>query len=186
MTMNTTLFEACSVGGDDEFKFDTTSLLCISQHFEALEATERQQTTSTNEWFLILCSSLVFFMQAGFAMLCAGCVRKKNLQNTMLKNILDACFVSLVYFAIGYGFAFGGQSTTTGLTFVGNKGFLCLGEEIDYSFWCMQLAFAATCVTIVAGTVAERLQMNAYMLYAVFLAGFVYPCTAHALSLIHI
>ena len=50
----------------------------------------------------------MFFMQAGFAMLCAGSVRRKNAQNTMLKNLLDACGAAVAFFCVGYGFAFGG------------------------------------------------------------------------------
>lgn len=189
MSSTTTLFDACSIGGDNddyhETVFDATTLLCISRHLGHLDQVEQQYQHNANTWFLIFVGSLVFFMQGGFAMVCAGCVRKKNLQNTMMKNIFDASFSSLMYWAIGYAFAFGGQSLSeednnSRLQFVGTRGFFGFGDDIDYAFYFMQFAFSATCVTIVAGSVAERLKMAAYIVYTIFLSGLVYPCAAHA------
>jgi len=69
-------------------------------------------------------------MQAGFAMLCAGSVRKKNTQNTMLKNLLDACGAAIAYFWVGYAFAFGGDATNNGATtFIGTENFFSRGVE---------------------------------------------------------
>ena len=112
-------------------------------------------------------------------MLCAGCVRKKNVQNTMLKNLLDACGASLAFYAVGYAFAFGGQNDTEDITFIGSKNFFSMGD-VDQGFWFFEFAFSATAVTIVAGTLAERCQMAAYLCYSVFLTGFVYPVVAHS------
>ena len=117
-------------------------------------------------------------MQAGFAMLCAGSVRKKNTQNTMLKNLLDACGAAIAYFFVGYGIAFGGDNNT-GTTFVGKGNFAGMGD-IDYSFYFFQYTFTAAAVTIVAGALAERCQMAAYLCYSVVLTGFVYPVIVHA------
>ena len=119
-----------------------------------------------------------YHLQAGFAMLCAGCVRKKNVQNSMLKNLLDACGASLAFYAIGYAFAFGGDQE--GNTFIGTGNFFSKNVD-DFGFWFFQFAFSATAVTIVAGTLAERCQMAAYLLYSFFLTGFVYPVVAHAI-----
>ena len=132
--------------------------------------------------------ALVFFMQAGFAMLCAGSVRKKNTQNTMLKNLLDACGAAIAYFCVGYAFAFGGdKSSRTGnnentgaTTFIGLDNFFGTGVT-DLSFFFFQYTFTAASVTIVAGTLAERCQMTAYLFYSFFLTGFVYPIAAHAI-----
>lgn len=73
----------------------------------------------------------------------------------------------------GYGISFGGQNDTTNTTFIGTTDFASVGPSA--SFWFFQYAFSATSVTIVAGTLAERCQMAAYLCYSVVLAGFVYP-----------
>ena len=125
-------------------------------------------------------------------MLCAGSVRRKNTQNTMLKNLLDACGAALAFFFVGYAFAFGGDRTKrtidnightvvkdTSTSFIGLENFLGRGD-IDLPFFFFQYTFTAASVTIVAGTLAERCQMAAYLCYSFFLTGFVYPVVAHA------
>jgi Amt family ammonium transporter len=155
----------------------TEVLECVSDRLEEQAATQR---ADINSWLLVLAGALVFFMQAGFAMLCGGCVRKKNLQNTMLKNLLDACGAAIAFHCVGYAFAFGGQNDRTDITFVGVTNFFGTGE-VDQAFWFFEYAFSATCVTIVAGTLAERCQMVAYLFYSVFLTGFVYPVVVHSI-----
>lgn len=121
------------------------------------------------------------------AHLLIGAVKTKNVQNTMLKNLLDACGSSIAFFAVGYAFAFGGwddnhytdPNQDTGKTFIGTSNFFLVGVE-DYPFWLFQYALSATAATIVAGTLAERCQMVAYMFYSVLLTGWVYPVIAHA------
>lgn len=78
-----TLYDACSIGDGNEI--DANTLVCISQRFSDLEELNANRQENLSQWFAILVGSMIFFMQAGFAMVCAGCVRKKNLQNTMLK-----------------------------------------------------------------------------------------------------
>jgi Amt family ammonium transporter len=92
--------------------------------------------------------------QAGFAMLCAGCVRKKNVMNTMLKNFLDACCAALAFYCCGYAFAFG-EEDSTGVTFVSTKNFFLTGN-VNQAVWFFQFAFSATAVTIVAGTLVSE------------------------------
>lgn len=114
-------------------------------------------------------------------MLCAGAVRKKNVQNTMLKNLLDACGAALAFWAVGYAFAFGGQDFESSTkTFIGTENFFLMGVD-DLAFWLFQYAFSAASATIVAGTLAERCQMAAYLCYSVVLGGFVYPVIAHSI-----
>jgi len=113
-------------------------------------------------------------------MLCAGSVRAKNVKNIMLKNILDACGGAIGFFTIGYALAYG-----TGGSFVGTSSGEYLlnsfSEGGDYIGWFFQFTFAATAATIVAGTVAERCKMAAYLCYSIMLTAFVYPVVVHAI-----
>jgi Ammonium Transporter Family len=130
---------------------------------------------------LIVAAVLVFIMQAGFAMVCAGAVRKKNIQNTMLKNLLDTCGAAVAFYTFGFALAFGGSNyDNPQKTFMGTANFL-LWDVQDLSFWLFNYAFSAASVTIVAGTLAERCQMAAYLCYAFVLTGWVYPIVAHTI-----
>jgi Amt family ammonium transporter len=116
-------------------------------------------------------------MQCGFAMLCAGSIRQKNVKNIMLKNILDACGGAIGFWVIGYALAYGSNGKFVGIT--GEK--FLLNDDDDYITFFFQFTFAATAATIVAGTVAERCKMVAYLCYSLFLTGFVYPVVVHAI-----
>merc|ERR1711865_1352714 len=132
-----------------------------------------------NTFFLLFAGALVFMMQAGFAMLCAGSVRQKNVKNIMLKNLLDACGGAVGFYTLGYGFAYGSSSTFfIGTSNFAIKGFTSGPELIGFFF---QFAFAATAATIVAGTVAERCKMAAYLCYSLFLTAFVYPVVVRSI-----
>jgi Amt family ammonium transporter len=136
-----------------------------------------------NTFFLLFAGALVFLMQAGFAMLCAGSVRQKNVKNIMLKNLLDACGGAIGFWTIGYAFAYADNSSGS-KTFIGNKNFFVNQLDGSGGSWIgffFQFAFAATAATIVAGTVAERCKMEAYLCYSIFLTGFVYPVVVHAI-----
>eukprot|EP00986_Skeletonema_menzelii_P012391 scaffold6832_cov81-Skeletonema_menzelii.AAC.14 len=158
---------------------DSNDLLeCIAGALDtSINTAAENVTNSVNTFFLIFAATLVFFMQTGFAMICAGCVRINNVQNTLLKNLLDACGASIGFYTVGYAFAFGGTSSQT--TFIGNTNFFLMDVE-NKAFWLFQFAFAATSATIVAGTLAERCQMTAYLCYSVALSAFVYPVVVHS------
>jgi Amt family ammonium transporter len=92
----------------------------------------------------------------------------------MLKNLLDACGGAIGFYTIGYAFAYGDQDP--GNEFIGTSNFFLRNEDgsgYSYMSFFFQFAFAATAATIVAGTVAERCKMAAYLCYSVFLTGFV-------------
>jgi len=131
--------------------------------------------------FMLANAYLVFFMQAGFAMLCAGSVRSKNCMNILLKNVLDACFGAPVFFLFGWGFAYGNGTETN--SFIGNDDFalvdLLSEGGASWNGFLFQWAFAAATATIVSGSVAERCTFHAYIAYSVFLTGFVYPVVVH-------
>jgi Amt family ammonium transporter len=130
-----------------------------------------------NIFYSLICGAMIFLMQCGFAMLCAGSVRQKNVKNIMLKNILDACGGAIGFWSIGYALAYGENGSFIGLT--SEKYFL--NGDSDYIVFFFQFTFAATAATIVAGTVAERCKMSAYLCYSLFLTAFVYPVVVHAI-----
>jgi Amt family ammonium transporter len=194
--MSENIYQTCQAEYPDGNQ--TVLLECISNTLEGAAVSNGEDLRS---FLFIVAGSLIFMMQSGFAMLCAGSVRLKNVQNTMLKNLLDACGSAVAFYLVGkfwcysvipiansssrvpfsfsgYAFAFGGQQESTATTFIGTTSF----AQIDRAgFWFFQYTFSATSTTIVAGTLAERCQMAAYLCYSVFLAGFVYPVVAHAL-----
>jgi len=149
-----------------------------------LDKINDEVVSGLDTFFLLFAGAAVFLMQAGFAMLCAGSVRSKNVKNIMLKNLLDACGGALGFFLLGFGIAYGRSDSTTATTlFLGNDAFLLLNFRDGYGeliTWFFQFAFAATAATIVAGTVAERCKMVAYFLYSLFLTMFVYPVVVHS------
>ena len=168
-TYQTCLSDLTAASADGITPTTDALLQCISNTFDAAQT---NTDSSIDTFFLLYAASLVFFMQTGFAMISAGCVRLKNVQNTLLKNLLDACGASFGWYTVGYAFAYGRDPNDTATTFIGNTNFFMMGVEND-SFWLFQLAFAATSATIVAGTLAERCQMSAYLLYSVVLCAVV-------------
>ncbi|XP_002863236.2 ammonium transporter 1 member 1, partial [Arabidopsis lyrata subsp. lyrata] len=128
--------------------------------------------------YLLFSAYLVFSMQLGFAMLCAGSVRAKNTMNIMLTNVLDAAAGGLFYYLFGYAFAFGSPSNG----FIG-KHYFGLKDiptaTADYSNFLYQWAFAIAAAGITSGSIAERTQFVAYLIYSSFLTGFVYPVVSH-------
>ena len=132
-------------------------------------------------WMLIA-AFLVFFMQAGFAMVETGFTRAKNSVNIMMKNLMDFAIGSLGYFAVGFAIMFGADR----LGLFGSSGFMLRGIDpasIDGSwqlgFWLFQTVFAATAATIVSGAMAERTQFKAYLFYSVFITALIYPIVGH-------
>ncbi len=135
-------------------------------------------------WTLVA-AFLVFFMQAGFAMVEAGFTRQKNAANIVMKNLMDFGIGSIAFWAIGFGLMFG-----AGNALVGTSGwFLSGGEETFASLswatppltakWLFQVVFAGTAATIVSGAMAERTKFSAYLIYSGLISGIVYPISGH-------
>lgn len=145
---------------------------------DQLSATGRAVDTT----YLLFSAFLVFAMQLGFAMLCAGSVRAKNTVNIMLTNVLDAAAGGIFYYLFGFAFAFGRGKHSNGfighyffgLTDVPNENF-----EYDYAYFLFQWAFAIAAAGITSGSIAERTQFSAYLIYSSILTGFVYPVVSH-------
>jgi len=152
-----------------------THAICDQQAIQA--AATSDLAASLDGMFMLSNTYLVFFMQVGFAMLCAGSIRTKNCMNILLKNVLDCCFGAPIYFLFGYGFAYGeGENGSNG--FIGNNDF-ALDDFTDWQTFMFQWAFAAATATIVSGSVAERCTFQGYIVYSIFLTGFVYPVISH-------
>ncbi|KAK4266248.1 hypothetical protein QN277_027198 [Acacia crassicarpa] len=135
-------------------------------------------TFAVDNTFLLFSAYLVFSMQLGFAMLCAGSVRAKNTMNIMLTNVLDAAAGGLFYYLFGFAFAFGAPSNV----FIGRHSFGLTdfpSRDFDYSYFLYQWAFAIAAAGITSGSIAERTQFVAYLIYSSFLTGFVYPVVSH-------
>ncbi|MFW6309414.1 MAG: ammonium transporter [bacterium] len=147
----------------------------------AQEATAESNQIAIDTIWTLLAAFLVFFMQAGFAMVEAGFTRAKNAGNIIMKNLMDFATGSLIYWAIGFALMFG-----AGNAFIGNSGFFLqssfsnLGLDIPLAaFWIFQAVFAATAATIVSGAMAERTNFSGYLIYSVVITGFIYPVVGH-------
>lgn len=165
--------------------------------------------TNLSTIWLLVSSFLVFFMNAGFAMLEAGLCRRRNATNVLAKNLIVFCISALAFWLVGFGLMFGDGITyscvpgeNASLSLVGQKGlffnlpfpqfgnlgfpesgFNCLNKDwSNHSFaalFLFQLVFAGTAATIVSGAVAERVKFWAFLLFSFFLVGFIYPLTGH-------
>ena len=127
--------------------------------------------------WLLIAAFLVFFMQAGFAMLEAGFVRSKNTANILMKNVLDVSAGAIAFWAVGWGIAFGLNGDVAN-QFAGDGHFFLWAFD-DWPLWIFQFAFAATAATIVSGAMAERTAFRGYLAYTVFITAFIYPVVVH-------
>ncbi|HSL73620.1 MAG TPA: ammonium transporter [Ilumatobacteraceae bacterium] len=137
-----------------------------------------------NNIFVFLAGVLVFFMQAGFALVEAGLTRAKNVVNIFAKNMADAIVGVLAFFAVGYAFAFG----ESGGSFIGSGNFFL--QDLDMAAipegglspattFFFQAVFAATAVTIASGAMAERTKFTAYLAFSAVMCAIIYPVVVH-------
>ena len=127
-------------------------------------------------WFLIG-AALVFWMQAGFAMVEAGFTRAKNTGNIIMKNLMDFCIGTVVFILIGFGLLMGEDL----FGFIGRPGFDLFTSyaEFDFSSFVFNLVFCATTATIVSGAMAERTKFLSYCIYSGVISALIYPIEAH-------
>ncbi|MCW5979395.1 MAG: ammonium transporter [Bryobacteraceae bacterium] len=136
--------------------------------------------THANILWTIMAAALVFFMQAGFAMVEGGFTRAKNSGNIMMKNMLDACMGALAFWAIGFGFMFGASNGITGWShFLTSFDNTAPEGQWGYTFWMFQVVFAATAATIVSGAMAERTKFAGYICYSFLISLLIYPVFGH-------
>ena len=127
-------------------------------------------------WFLIG-AALVFWMQAGFAMVEAGFARAKNAGNILMKNLMDFCIGTCTFILIGFGLLLGEDLAG----FIGKPGFdiFTAYANFDWSNFVFNLVFCATTSTIVSGAMAERTRFLSYCVYSAVISALIYPIEAH-------
>ena len=126
----------------------------------------------------LLGAALVFFMQAGFAMVETGFTRAKNAGNIIMKNLMDFCIGTVVFWLIGFGLMFGGDGAL-----IGGLDFFIKGDYSSsiptFAFVIFQTVFCATAATIVSGAMAERTKFSSYCIYSLIISAIIYPISGH-------
>ncbi len=147
----------------------------------AAQVQARQDFDALSTLWVLVAAFLVFFMNAGFALLEVGLVRAKNAVSVLGKNFVVFALATVAFWSVGYGLMFG-----EGSTFAGGTGFLVSGSEPQVArgiptaaFFFFQSTFAATACSIVSGAVAERIKYGAFMLFGVLLVAVVYSVAGH-------
>ena len=128
-------------------------------------------------WFLIG-AALVFFMQAGFAMVETGFTRAKNAGNIIMKNLMDFCIGTCVFIILGFGLMLG-EDTLGGFVGIPTLGIFSDYSNFDWSNFVFNLVFCATAATIVSGAMAERTKFLSYCIYSAVISLVIYPIEAH-------
>jgi Amt family ammonium transporter len=131
---------------------------------------------AVDEIWLVVAAVLVMFMQAGFALVEAGFTQAKHAGNIIMKNFMDFSVGAIVYWAVGFGLAYGG-STLGGFIAFGDGFFL--NDNGLASTWFFQVVFAATAATIISGAIAGRVKFSSYLVYTPFITGLIYPIVTH-------
>lgn len=141
----------------------------------AIDAAKEELQTNINVVWTCVAAFLVFFMQAGFAMVETGFTQAKNAVNILMKNLMDFCIGTIAFFLIGFGLMFGVTNGLFGTTDFALKNILGDGAHWNYSFLIFQTVFAGTAATIVSGAMAGRTRFKGYLVYSVFICAFIYP-----------
>lgn len=149
--------------------FALASLCCTSS---ALAQSDLPSKEAIDVIWLATAGALVFFMQAGFALLESGLSRTKNCINVVMKNYTDVCVGTLCFWLVGFGLMFGANP----YGWFGTSGFaLHNAKSWDYSYLLFQTMFAATAATIASGAMAERTRFPAYLIGSAVITAFIYP-----------
>jgi Amt family ammonium transporter len=139
--------------------------------------------SSVDTIWVLLGAILVFFMQAGFAMVETGFTRAKNAGNIIMKNLMDFALGTIFFWIIGFGLMFGMSKSGAVNPFIGAGDFFIRGDYgASYPSWAyviFQTVFCATAATIVSGAMAERTKFKAYCIYSVLISALIYPVSGH-------
>eukprot|EP00443_Scrippsiella_acuminata_P015445 CAMPEP_0115201290 /NCGR_PEP_ID=MMETSP0270-20121206/17549_1 /TAXON_ID=71861 /ORGANISM="Scrippsiella trochoidea, Strain CCMP3099" /LENGTH=459 /DNA_ID=CAMNT_0002614697 /DNA_START=29 /DNA_END=1408 /DNA_ORIENTATION=- len=145
-----------------------------------LETAKANYNESLDTIWMLLASTLVFFMHSGFSLLEAGAVRFKNTQNILAKNLVVVTVGFLCWYVMGYPLAFGAVENSN--QFAGGTGFYMAGfwaNKDSLRFWFFQGAFCATGGTIVSGAMAERTQLKGFITFTVLMTSIIYPIVVY-------
>lgn len=129
--------------------------------------------------WVLLAAILIFMMQMGFASVEAGFTRSKNTANILMKNLLDFCFGSLLFWLFGFRIMFGADAFAGLIADPFALGSAVPSNIPQTAFLIFQTMFCATTATIVSGAMAERTQLRAYLVYCIFISAFIYPISGH-------
>eukprot|EP00405_Crypthecodinium_cohnii_P013575 CAMPEP_0206445124 /NCGR_PEP_ID=MMETSP0324_2-20121206/15313_1 /ASSEMBLY_ACC=CAM_ASM_000836 /TAXON_ID=2866 /ORGANISM="Crypthecodinium cohnii, Strain Seligo" /LENGTH=455 /DNA_ID=CAMNT_0053913263 /DNA_START=78 /DNA_END=1445 /DNA_ORIENTATION=+ len=152
----------------------------ITAQKAALDSMEAGYAESLDTIWMLLASLLVFFMHAGFSLLEAGSVRRKNTQNILAKNLCVVVVGFMCWWFVGYSFAFGVAEDNN--KFIGHNNFAAGGfwaAPETFRFWLFQGAFCATGATIVSGAMAERTELKGFAIFVVFMTSWIYPVVVY-------
>ncbi len=139
-----------------------------------------EQLFAINTVWVALCAALIFFMEAGFALLEAGFVRAKNAMSIIAKVIIDITFGGIAFFTVGFGIAYGSSNGWFALDFGIMDRDLDLGLTVSNKlFWFIQLGFAIAAISIVSGALAERMKLWAYAVLVFIFCSIMYPVVAN-------
>ena len=135
--------------------------------------------SSIDTLWVLLGAALVFFMQAGFCMVETGLAQGKNSGNIVMKNVMDLCMGTVIFWVFGFGLMFG--ASHFGL--IGTPDFLVRGDYSGtyptFAFLIFQTVFCATSATIVSGAMAERTKFSTYLIFSAVLSALIYPISGH-------
>lgn len=140
--------------------------------------------SSVNTIWVLIGAALVFFMQAGFAMVETGFTRAKNAGNIIMKNLMDFCIGTPIFWLVGFGIMFGTGNdffgSISGIASEANYGSAMLPDGVPFwAFLIFQTVFCATSATIVSGAMAERTKFSSYCIYSLLISLVVYPVSGH-------
>jgi Amt family ammonium transporter len=155
-----------------------TDTLLIADKINAVETALAEYAFSMNTVWVLITAALVFFMQAGFALVEAGFTRSKNTTNILFKNLMDFVFGTIGFWLIGFGLMFGTRNGFLGgVDLFSQHSYRT--DMPDMAFLIFQTVFAATAATIVSGAMAERTKFNAYLMYSAVISMIIYPISGH-------
>ena len=139
-----------------------------------------EQTFAINTVWVALCAALIFFMEAGFALLEAGFIRSKNTMSIIAKVIIDITFGGIAFFIVGFGIAYGASNGWFAFDMGISSSDLGLGLTVSNKlFWFIQLGFAVAAISIVSGALAERMKLWAYAILVFVFCALLYPLVAN-------
>ncbi len=150
----------------------------VMSTIEKVATTASEMAMSIDTVWVLVAAALVFWMQAGFALVEAGYTRSKNTVNILMKNLIDFAFGSIAFFLVGYGIMFGAGNGFWGIFSTYNDS-IWTGGIPSEAFLVFQTVFAATAATIVSGAMAERTHFPAYVIFSIVISLFIYPISGH-------